>query len=240
MKIFGINVPMTSMTIGKKQKAATISAESMAKTMEQAKHILYGLLDRIEKQFVEAWPQPFKENDVLVLNRFNIGKDSTNRWDCGANGFMSSMQEVETDTGPAIVTVKSVKLNRDYAQDCVDLYLQNLTHAELSRLMSYEPGVLETAYLIHYGSKPYYEIGNIPNQLGIYWDVYFTTTYQKFKPYWGLNENSFHLVMSETGKLTAEMWTELVDIAAKKRALAEREDVLNKRISNLQTITNIK
>jgi hypothetical protein len=225
----------------KKEEDAKI--EESKKDYERAKKmkslIRSYIVDRLNLEKVryeEMYPEPFREGEVLILNRYGIGKESSNGWDCGAQGLLTCVDK-EDRKSPIIVRVTKCSITTSFSYEVIDRFIDRVDLSMLyDRYLNEEESAFRSfaRYFNSYTSMP------IPNHLGMYWDVYFETNV-KFQPKWGLNFQSFHRADSEEGKLTAQIWeeesaieNELVHIEERRRDLESQKMSIDEKYRGIK------
>lgn len=189
----------------KKMELSSAYDKKLAKR-KSAKELLYAFLKEQEKAFMQKFPQPFQIGDIVILNKYNIGKNSSNGWDMGAQAVFSCLDKKNYDGLPIFGTVTKIQISHSYSEELVDRWLTD-QRDDLIALMMETQNLIRT-YTIWFNDHARL---TIKNHLGMYWDVYFQTNI-KFQPRWGLNSNSFHLLNSELGQKTKDIWEEEASI----------------------------
>lgn len=229
---------LDKLAIGERQKARE---EEMVKRSKQEK-ILKGQLndyiDELAETFKEMYPQPFKEGDAIILNRYAIGKDGNNSWDGGPSALYGYC--VQNNGGDDLVlkgVVRKVFPSYSIMFDMVERFLAS--NYEGWDMYCAEPNSskLRNDFMETLGE------GAMPNSYArIYWEVYFDTNCN-FNPAWGLNACSWLLADSEEGRKTEEIWlreialdAELKAVRLKKQELQKRKEEFDEQYNNVKVI----
>jgi hypothetical protein len=212
--------------------------ERMKKMKSSIRSYIIDRLNSEKVRYEEMYPEPFSVGDVLILNRYGIGKESSNGWDCGAHGLLSCVDK-EDRKSPIIVRVTKCSITTSFSEEVIDRFIDQVDLNMLyDRYLTEKESAFRSfcRYFSSYTSMP------IPNHLGMYWDVYFETAI-KFQPKWGLNFQSFHRATSEEGKLTAQLWeeesaieNELIQIEERRRDLESQKRNIDEKYRGIKYI----
>lgn len=215
----------------KKKMELSAAYDKKAAKRKSAKDLLYAFLKEQEKAFMKKFPQPFQIGDVVILNKYNIGKNSSNGWDMGAQAIFSCLDKKNYDGLPIFGPVTKVQISHSYSEELVDKWLSDQSDERIALMMETQDHLVRT-YVMWFNN---YARLTISNHLGMYWDVFFELNI-KFQPRWGLNSNSFHLLDSELGKKTKEIWEEEASIDYLLEEASNRTLLLTTRKKELLNI----
>lgn len=206
-----------------KRKLDAVEFNKMYAWRQSIKKLLNEQIESEEDSFRKLFPEPFGVGDVLILNRYSIDYDSSNGWDSGGLGLLSCIDRKEKKS-PVIVKVTSVDVSYSFVSEMIERFINNTESDD------YLKHWVDNNLLIKRFKNWYinYSRLTIPNHFGLYWDIKFETNIT-FKPKWGLNSNSFHLLYSDAGKLTESLWIEESSIEEEIRELENKRKALETR-----------
>lgn len=196
--------------------------EARLELLESDKLFRRGCVDKINIELEKIIQHELEKKDSLqikagdeaVVNIYNLAKDSRNGWDGGA-GVYSDFIPKDNKLQGVKVKITEVYLDRSFADELVDRFLNKYTVQELKK-MTYNGSMVWQSFCDFTSSR---SDSSIFGRFGFYWAAKFQTRIP-FQPQWGLNINSF-FVKGEKGY---DETIEIVKLEIKREKIQKEKD----------------
>jgi len=188
--------------------------------------VLMAELKQIESAF-DFIPCRIKIGDKAIINKYELGGLCKNGWDGGPQALLTHLKEIEF---PVIVTIKDVYVDRSYAEELIERWLNKLYPTEIKTL-ALSPTTIIPAYRRYHKSLEHRCFGD-------YLSVYRTATFNidgPFKPVWGLNTNCFIPEGTDEYRETYSLWSKELQVQTLNKAAEEQLRGVQDKVKNLES-----
>ena len=211
----------------------TFELEERKIIVGQAKTQLNEFINTQAEIFSKTVTPKLVENDIAVLNRYELYDYRTNDWDGGPHTLLNILTPEERSR-PVIVNITKVFLDKSLATERINQFIDDTETATLNSCL--EEGLVVRIYKQYCYRK--FSTATFGGRYGLYYRATFNYD-GSVKPTWGLNTDSFISKRDPAFQETIDLWNmssqiekDSADLQIRRSNLAALTAALEKKYTN--------